>query len=270
MGRMPRAPHGVQNTPAPRVLCFTRSSPILPAAQAEDQLLLFLVLRKSSSPSEGKQPALLCITTDPTPPDSSGMALAIGIWPTAAVAVIGRCPHKAVILWFYIYFPNGAAALESIQHKWFPSWSSRSFSKPPSLLLSAWPIVLLDPLEGEGAVCVNPLLTGHLVPASIPRSRWPGTGVGSHMSQFWLGMNTCCACCVPQRGPWLPPSPASHTPQHNHLSRPQANRLAWDIGSLSALVQLKPSALPPSENGGPPTMLHLLPNVFSPFFLRTL
>lgn len=57
----------VQNTPAPRVLCFTRSSLILPADQAEDQLLLFLVLRKSSSPSEGKQPALLCITTDPTP-----------------------------------------------------------------------------------------------------------------------------------------------------------------------------------------------------------
>lgn len=199
------------------------------------------------------------------------MAPTIGIWPTAAVAVIGRCPPKAVILWFYIYFPNGAAALESIQHKWFPSWSSRSFSKPPSLLLSAWPIVLVDPLEGEGAVCVNPLLTGHLVPASIPRSRWPGAGVGSHMSRFWLGMNTCCACCVPQRGPWTPPSSASHTPQHNHLSGPQANRLAWDRGPLSALVQLKPSALPPpSENGGRPTMLHLLPNVFSPFFLRTL
>lgn len=88
--------------------------------------------------------------------------------------------------------------MESIQHTWFPSWSSRSFSKPPSLLLSAWPIVLVDPLEGEGAVCVSPLLTGHLVPASIPRSRWPGTGVGSHMSRFWLGMNTCCACCSPK------------------------------------------------------------------------
>lgn len=66
MDRMPHAPNSVQNTPSLRAFALHKAL-VLPAAQAEDQLLLFLVFRKSRSPSEGKQTALLCITTDSTP-----------------------------------------------------------------------------------------------------------------------------------------------------------------------------------------------------------
>ena len=196
MDRTPHAPHIVQNTPPLRDLCATQNS-LIPPCSLQPRLRTSCCSSWLSG-RETAWPSLHRHRSDP--PDSSGIALTIGIsiWPTAAVAVAGQClppaPQGSAPL-IYIYFPNGAA-LESIQPKWFPSWSS----KPPSPFLSAWPIVPLGRLQGEGAVCVKPRLTGHLVPASIQRCRWPGTGVGSHMGQFWLGMNTCCACCAPQRG----------------------------------------------------------------------
>lgn len=83
-------PHRSEHTPSKRSW-FSRCAdfslpPLLPAAQAEDHLLLFLALRKSPSSSAGRQPVFL--------PDSIGIALTISIWPTAAVAAL--------------YFPNGA------------------------------------------------------------------------------------------------------------------------------------------------------------------
>lgn len=94
----PVSPHGSKHTFSKRPLffcCLELSLPSLPpAAQAEDQpLLLFLALRTSPSSSEGKQPALLCITTD-LPPDSMGTALTISICLTAVVAVVGQCPLR--------------------------------------------------------------------------------------------------------------------------------------------------------------------------------
>lgn len=90
-GRIPCVPpHRSEHTSSKRSW-FSRCAdfslpPLLPAAQAEDHLLLFLALRKSPSSCAGRQPDFL--------PDSIGIALTISIWPTDVEAAL--------------YFPNGA------------------------------------------------------------------------------------------------------------------------------------------------------------------
>lgn len=86
------SPHCSKRTFSKRPLfyhCTELSLPSLLPAKAKDQSQkLLLALRKSHSLPFSASPWI-------RPPDSSGIALTISIWPTAVVAVIGQCPPKA-------------------------------------------------------------------------------------------------------------------------------------------------------------------------------
>lgn len=86
------SPHCSKHTFSKRPLfyhCTELSLPSLLPAKAKDQSQkLLLALRKSHSLPFSASPWI-------RPPDSSGIALTISIWPTAVVAVVGQCPPKA-------------------------------------------------------------------------------------------------------------------------------------------------------------------------------
>lgn len=126
LGRNALGPAPIQNTPSLRDLCFTAAwnflflpSSLQPRLRSSCRLL-FLTPRKPPAPLKGN--SLPFSAWPQTRPPDIGITLTISIWSTAVVAVVGQCPPKAVLLRFYIYFPNGAA-LESGQSG-FPAWLS--------------------------------------------------------------------------------------------------------------------------------------------------
>lgn len=154
--------------------CMELSLPsLLPAAEAEEQLQAALPYsQEAPSSSEGKQPALLCMATDPSPRHRHHLDHQHLVHSCCGcswtVSPQGSAPPILYLL------PKWCCL--GVRSKWVSSLAFLKFLQASFPFFSAWPIVL-PMLLPEGAVCVKPLLTGHCVPASIQRSRWPALGL---------------------------------------------------------------------------------------------